>query len=72
MDDFTIYSTGIFYMSVCSTLERGQVEARANTESPSGTTNGWRVADEPFRTGAANPCPCDQHPDSHKHWLLAC
>lgn len=71
-EDFTIYARGLVHISVCSSLEREQVEARANLEYPSGV-HPWVVSEEPtFKGGEPNPCPCHDHPETHKHWLLRC
>lgn len=70
---FDCYSVGICYASVCSSLTPEETEARMNTEQPSGTTHGWKLArDATFKAGAPNPCPCHDHPETHKHYLLEC
>ena len=69
--DFVVYAEGLLYLSVCSSLPQQEVEARMRRR-PSGTKNGWGLADEPFRSGEPNPCPCDMKPETHKHYLFVC
>ena len=64
-----IYSEGLFFASVCSSLSQAEVEAWM-ARKPCGTTNGWTLADEPFRSGKPNPCLCN-HDASRQHWLFA-
>ncbi len=67
--EFVVYSDGIVYQSVCSSL--GDEETLQRMQGTvSGTSNGWQFAKEPFRNGEPNPCPCDQHPETHKHYLF--
>jgi hypothetical protein len=70
-DEFTIYSTGVVYASVCSSLSAEDTAQRLNTEMPSGVQP-WKLADEPFNNGAPNPCLCDRNPKTHKHYLFNC
>ena len=73
MGDFTCYAIGLFYASVCTTMKNAEaVEERMNEAHPTGIDSRWRVADEAFRTGEPNPCPCSDHPETHRHWLLSC
>lgn len=68
-----LYSVGFVCASVCTSLEPDEMLKRVNAENPSGTSHGWVVsADKTFRQGKPNPCPCEDHPDTHKHYLLAC
>jgi hypothetical protein len=69
--DFEVYAEGLCYASVCSSLPQSEVELRMQQREP-GTTLGWRLAEEPFRTGEPNPCPCSDNPETHKHYLFAC
>lgn len=69
---FDVYSVGLCYLSVCTTLtDRGAIEARANSEQPTGTRGRWVIAKDPFRTGEPNPHRCERNPRA-KHWLLVC
>jgi hypothetical protein len=73
LDKVIIYSEGIFYCSVCAdaSLTPEEVQARVNLERHPGTTAGWVIADEPFRCGAPNPSPCNEH-EGRLHYLLVC
>ena len=69
-DDFKVYSMGLLYSSVCSSL--GDVQTVQRMKSlPSGTTGGYSLAEEEvFATGEANPCPCNKRPETHQHYLF--
>ncbi len=72
-DDFRVYTSGLYYASVCTSLSPEEAERRINEIHPSGTTNGWKLStDENFHTGGANGCPCQQKPDTHRHLLFEC
>jgi hypothetical protein len=67
----TPYSVGPFYMSVCTDEEPDAMLAEVNRIHPSGTDDGWQLStDATFKNGAPNPCPCHDHPETHKHYLL--
>ena len=70
---FVIYTEGLCFASVCSSLPQNEVEAKMR-RVPSGTNSGWKFAhDHPtFSSGESNPCPCNEHPLTHKHFLFAC
>ena len=69
-DDFTVYGEGLLYASVCSSLPPEEVKRRMGTR-PSGTRGGWQLSEnKTFRGGQPNPCPCDDHPQTHKHYLF--
>lgn len=68
---FDIYSFGLFYMSVCTNMSPAEAELHARKNNPSGTQNGWRIAQEAFQSGEPNPCPCARHPD-RIHILFQC
>lgn len=70
--EFVVYSHGLIYASVCTSLSAEEATTRINELYTAGTTNGWKLADESFRTGEANPHPCHDHPDTHKHYLFNC
>ncbi|HYF26553.1 MAG TPA: hypothetical protein VD931_12510 [Baekduia sp.] len=75
MDPVIIYSSGIIYTSACAdaALTVEEVAAVVNDRSPTGISSPWRLAEAPtFVGGEPNPCPCEQHPDTRRHWLLAC
>jgi hypothetical protein len=70
--EFQVYSLGILYASVCTSLPRDQVEKRMNEKSPTGVSSVvWKIADESFAKGEPNPHTCEVHP-THQHYLLSC
>ncbi len=70
--EFVIYSTGVCYMSVCTSLSPEEATARVNAEAPTGVASKWELSEATFRTGQPNPCPCDKKPKTHKHFLFSC
>ena len=71
----TPYSIGLLSASVCAdnSLTPKEVEAEFNRIHPSGTTMGWGLSgDTHFLQGQPNPCPCDQFPETRKHYLFNC
>lgn len=68
--EFTAYTVGLCYASVCTSLSDEEATERLNTEHPSGVTP-WAIADEPFASGAPNPNPCEDE-DTHRHILFSC
>jgi hypothetical protein len=75
MDKVIAYSVGLLAASVCAdnSLTPQEVEDEFNRTNPAGTTNGWKLSEDThFRQGATNPCPCDQHPETRKHYLFEC
>ena len=73
MDEpFTVYAAGLCFLSVCTSLEPEEVVLRANTEQPTGISSPWALHGGAFRTGEANPHPCEHAPQTHRHYLLSC
>jgi len=72
--DVIIYSKGFVHCSVCAlaSLSVEEITRFVNKENPTGLTHGWSVSDEPFKGGQPNPCPCDQEPETRKHYLFSC
>lgn len=71
--DFEAYSIGFVAASICTSLPIEEAMKRMNEENPAGTQHGWMLSeDKTFRGGQPNPCPCDQNPETHKHYLLNC
>lgn len=68
---FTVYSMGLCMASVCTSLSVEEAAARLNIQEPAGGTLEWRLADEPFRTGEPNPCPCNDG-GGNRHMLFEC
>ena len=70
-EDFVVYTQGLCYASVCSALSRETTVQRMHS-IPSGTTNGWTLADKGFSDGTSNPHPCEQQSETHQHYLFEC
>jgi len=72
--DFEIYKIGLCCASVCSTLSLEETTERLNVEHPTGITSRWEPSkDATFADGKSpNPCPCNQNPTTHKHYLFNC
>jgi hypothetical protein len=68
-----VYSWGLCFASACADAAdtAADVEAAVNASHPTGIKSQWKVADEAFKTGEANPHPCEQA-DGKQHWLLVC
>ncbi len=72
-EEFVIYAgPGGVAISVCTSLPREAIEDRANEESPTGIRSPWAIRSPTFLNGEPNPCPCEQRPETHQHWLLNC
>lgn len=73
MKDFDAYTIGLCYASVCSSLSPRETVKRMNAQHPTGIRHRWKLApDKTFKTGQPNPCPCENNPSTHKHYLLVC
>ena len=70
--EFWVYAMGVCYASVCSSLGEAETVGRMNSERPTGIGHPWRKARQAFHRGEPNPCPCNRHPDTHKHYLFEC
>jgi len=70
--DFVVYSWGLYYASICTSLSLKETEERLNIELPTGIKSQWKKAEEDFHTGQSNPCPCERYPETHKHYLFVC
>jgi hypothetical protein len=76
--DFVAYSVGFFYASVCTSLPVEKAEERLNQEYPTGIKTDWHLSkDEYFapeegKDKKPNGCPCEDHPETHKHYLFCC
>lgn len=73
MKDVTIYKWGLHHLSVCSSLSPEETVERVNSMHITGIMAKWQMSeDKKFATGETNPCPCENHPETHKHYLLKC
>lgn len=71
--EFTAYAVGICNASVCTSLSDEATTALLNIEHPTGV-GPWTISgDSHFADGEhANPHPCENHPDTHRHVLFHC
>ena len=71
--DYEAYSVGIVCASVCSSLSSEETKLKLNVENPTGLKQGWDFSkDKTFKSGQSNPCPCEDNPKTHKHYLFNC
>lgn len=72
-DAVEVYNVGLCYLSVCvpKDMPIERVEAAANVCEPTGVTP-WKKSDDAFKGGEVNPCPCNDKPNTHRHYLLSC
>lgn len=70
--DFAAYAVGLCSASVCTSLPDSQATDRLNGTHPTGIASAWEIANEPFANGDANPRPCSNRPDTHRHLLFHC
>ena len=70
--EFDVYCVGVVYTSVCTSLSVEAATARLNADHPTGIESAWKLADEPFNDGTANPHVCEDAPETHKHMLFVC
>ena len=72
--DFLIYSRGIVHNSVCSSLTPKETTDRINLEEPTQISSSWKLSKDKFFRGEEqrNPCPCEDFPKTHKHYLFVC
>ena len=74
-DTVMVYAEGLLSCSACApaSLDAPAVEAAVNAACPSGTRAGWQCSSDPvFAAGEPQPGPCNQQPESRRHWLLEC
>ena len=70
--EFAIYTEGLCFASVCTSLSDDEATARMPL---SGTSMGWQIADQPFNAGTPretpNGSPCPDYP-GNRHLLFEC
>jgi hypothetical protein len=74
-EELEVYSNGIVHCSVCTNIKDPRdIEIQTNLQNPTGlSSGGWKISkDTNFATGQTNPCPCEQKPKTHKHYLMVC
>jgi len=71
--DLVVYSLGISQCSVCTSLTPRETVRRVNMDNPTGLEYKWKIDKlSKFHTGESNPCACNDHPETHKHYLMVC
>lgn len=70
-ESMVIYSFGLFYLSACTAEDDDTTARFVNTRHPTGIDSAWHVADEPFKDGLPNGCPCEDNP-TRRHLLFVC
>jgi hypothetical protein len=71
--DFIAYGVGLISASVCTSMDIEDATRHLNLNYPTGIESDWSWAKgENFATGEPNPRPCDQNPETHKHYLFHC
>jgi len=70
-EEFEVYSEGIIYASVCSSLAQAEVEKRMALRL-CGAREGWKLSQRKFSGGEDNPTSCGLKPETHKHYLFSC
>lgn len=70
----TLLAVGLLYASTCApyTATIEDVRRWLNRECPTGLAGGWVPSGKTFSGGEPNPCPCEEHPDTHIHRLWNC
>ena len=69
----SMLSVGLCCASVCTSLPIDEALAWVNTQHPTGLSGRWELSeDDKFSSGESNPCECNDHPATHKHYLLEC
>lgn len=72
-EDFEAYAIGICSASICTSLPIDEAVKRMNTEHPTDISSEWVLSeDKTFAGGQPNPTPCENNPETHKHYLLIC
>lgn len=69
-DTFVIIAEGLCFATVCSSLGK-EVTERRMASIYSGTRNGWTLSDENFDADSPNGLPCNEKPETHRHYLFA-
>ena len=69
-----VYSHGVVHCSICTNIDSiSLIENLVNAKNPTGIRSRWKVSKQiAFDSGQPNPCPCDQKPETHKHYLMEC
>jgi hypothetical protein len=70
---FEAYAVGITHASVCTSMPLEEATEELNATHPTGIESQWSLSENThFASGKPNPCPCEDHPETHKHYLFNC
>jgi hypothetical protein len=76
IEELDIYwTTSYVICSVCTNVEdQKRIEELTNQKHPTGTSNcHWMISPvKHFGNGKSNPYPCEEKPETHKHYLMEC
>lgn len=81
MNKVSVYSSGAGYCSVCAPNDMSieEITEQVNILNPTGIESKWKLSEDPtfhkkvdYVEPAPNPCPCDQQPETRKHYLFEC
>ena len=65
--EFFRLAENLVSVQVCTSLSDEDATARMNL-TPSGTTGGWQLTDDPNN----GPVPCVDEPATHRHLIFVC
>ena len=73
-EELIVYGNGLVECSVCTNVtDEKRIVELVNMKNPTGLSHGWIISKDPkFLSGESNPCPCNQNPKTHKHYLMMC
>jgi Zn-finger protein len=73
-EELIVYTNGVCHCSVCTNIKSlKRIEELVNQKNFTGIENKWKFDRTPyFAQGQPNPCPCEQKPLTHKHYLMVC
>lgn len=72
-EDFTTYAVSICNASVCTSMSLKDATKMLNIEHPTGISSRWEKSNnKTFASGETNPCPCEDNPETHQHYLFVC
>lgn len=75
--ELTILRDKVLYLFICTSLPIEEALERVNRIHTSGISSDWIVCPAGFKgddqaEDGANGVACQDHPETHKHWILSC
>ena len=67
---FSVYASDIIYANVCTSLSLEKATMMINNVFPTKTGSRWSIAGENISGSEPNPCPCNESPGTHTHYLF--